>query len=179
MPRTHKFCLPSNTNKIYSNAYQMPKDIRISEMTIVSRVEQVEPPCESIMVTNDNPIEIKEDDNRSQTIISEVKTETDTIMVTNNIPIEIKADDNRSQTIITEVEEEIRLEIKEIDKENVTIDDKQCVAEIHDIYEDKQSIIKNQLNPLFLKKVELKDMVSMVLSQSKCRKLENKYGWNT
>ena len=139
MPRTHKFNLPSNTNKIYSNAFQMPKDIRIGAMTIVSNVE-------TIMVTNDNPIEIKEDDNKSQPI--------------------------------TEVQEEIKLEIKEIEEENVTIDDKQCVAEIHDIYEDKQSIIKNQLNPLFLKKVELKDMVSMVLSQSKMRKVEAKYGWN-
>ena len=128
MVTTHKFGLSSNTNKIFQSNYQFPKDIRVGEMSV------------NVSNTNVEPIEIKVEVNECRVLEPIVEIN----MVSIPSVMDKQQDDNRCDPIVTRVETEevIKLEIKEI--ETVTENDKTIVdAEIHHIYEDKQSVIKN------------------------------------
>ena len=95
----------------------------------------------SVNVSNTNvePIEIKVEVNECRVLEPIVEIN----MVSIPSVMDKQQDDNRCDPIVTRVETEevIKLEIKEI--ETVTENDKTIVdAEIHHIYEDKQSVIK-------------------------------------
>jgi hypothetical protein len=103
----------------------------------------------------------------------QLEDQLETIMVTEQCQEEPKADDNQSRDVVSQ-ESAVTLIVNE-----PLYCDHTSSAELHQLYEDKQTIVKMTMNPLYAKKIDMKDMVSMVLSHSKMRKLENKYGWNS
>lgn len=182
--RTHKFQLPSSRNKFtQANTYK-GTTAYIGTMTISeSIVSQVEEQLETAMVSDERQVESNCDDNQCQDVVSEVSDDSETIVVIDDVATELQLDDTSSQDVVSEVIDETGDECKPPSVALVIEEKPKCddtpSAELHQLYEDKHTIVKMTMNPLYMKRVDMKDMVSMVLSQSKMRKLENKYGWNS
>ena len=180
--RTHKFQLPSSRNKfIQSNT---PRTAYIKTMSVsASIVSQVEEQLETAMVSDEIKEEAKCDDNQCQDVVSEVSDDSETIVVIDDADTELKLDDNQCQSVVSEVVDETGDECKApsvalVIEEKAKCDDTPS-AELHQLYEDKNTHVKMTLNPLYAKKINMKDLVSCVVSQSKCRKYQDRYGWNT
>ena len=180
--RTHKFQLPSSRNKfIQSNT---PKTAYIKTISVsASIVSQVEEQLETAMVSDEIKEEPKCDDNQCQDVVSEVSDDSETIVVIDDVTTELKLDDNQCQSVVSEVvdetgDEPIPPSVTLVIEETPICDDTPS-AELHQLYEDKNTIVKMTMNPLYAKKINMKDLVSCVVSQSKVRKYESKYGWNS
>jgi hypothetical protein len=119
----------------------------------------------------------------SESIVSQVEEQLETAMVSDVRQVESNCDDNQCQDVVSEVIDETGDECKPPSVALVIEEKPKCddtpTAELHQLYEDKHTIVKMTMNPLYAKKIDMKDMVSMVLSQSKVRKYESKYGWNS
>jgi hypothetical protein len=51
--------------------------------------------------------------------------------------------------------------------------------QIEQVYKTEDAVVKTTINPMFAKRVKLKDLVSSVVSNSRVRKYNQNNGWNT
>lgn len=91
------------------------------------------------------------------------------------------------QSIISRVDDvpNVELVIEELSGEpELHHADSMPVIEIHHVYREEDSqTVRSQVNPMYLnnigqKKIQMKDLVSMVIAKSRIRKYEENYGWH-